>query len=75
MVVFGRKKLTMDEIHDIHGLRLIVEKEEDCYRALDIVHQLWPEALGRLKDYITHPKFNGSAISYFLLDIKSMKVE
>ncbi|GFY97240.1 RELA/SPOT homolog 3 [Actinidia rufa] len=38
-----RKKLTMDEIHDIHGLRLIVEKEEDCYNALRIVHELWSE--------------------------------
>lgn len=54
-----KKKLTMDEIHDIHGLRLIVEEEEDCYRALHIVHQLWPDILGRLKDYITHPKDNG----------------
>ncbi|GKG31951.1 probable GTP diphosphokinase RSH2, chloroplastic, partial [Tanacetum coccineum] len=24
-----KKKLAMDEIHDIHGLRLIVENEED----------------------------------------------
>ncbi|XP_020587356.1 probable GTP diphosphokinase RSH2, chloroplastic [Phalaenopsis equestris] len=54
-----KKKLTMDEIHDIHGLRLIVENEEDCFRALYIVHQLWPESLGRPKDYISHPKFNG----------------
>ncbi|KAH7655413.1 Nucleotidyltransferase protein [Dioscorea alata] len=54
-----RKRLTMDEIHDIHGLRLIVESKEDCYKALNIVHRLWPEALGRLKDYIVHPKFNG----------------
>ncbi|KAM0952509.1 putative GTP diphosphokinase [Dioscorea sansibarensis] len=53
------KRLTMDEIHDIHGLRLIVESKEDCYKALNIVHRLWPEALGRLKDYILHPKFNG----------------
>ncbi|XP_008784310.2 probable GTP diphosphokinase RSH2, chloroplastic [Phoenix dactylifera] len=54
-----KKKLTMDEIHDIHGLRLIVENEEDCYIALNIVHRLWPEVLGRFKDYIAHPKFNG----------------
>ncbi|KAF5200458.1 Gtp pyrophosphokinase [Thalictrum thalictroides] len=54
-----KKKLSMDEIHDIHGLRLIVEKEEDCYSALKIVHQLWPEVPGKLKDYIIHPKFNG----------------
>ncbi|KAK1301440.1 hypothetical protein QJS10_CPB12g01784 [Acorus calamus] len=54
-----KKKLSMSEIHDIHGLRLIVEKEDDCYAALDIVHWLWPKAIGRLKDYIIHPKFNG----------------
>lgn len=49
----------MDNIHDVHGLRLIVEKKEDCYRALGIVHQLWSEIPGKFKDYITHPKFNG----------------
>ncbi|XP_008786660.2 probable GTP diphosphokinase RSH2, chloroplastic [Phoenix dactylifera] len=54
-----KKKLTMDEIHDIHALRLIVDNEEDCYAALTVVHRLWPEVLGRFKDYITHPKFNG----------------
>ncbi|KAL6996250.1 putative GTP diphosphokinase rsh2, chloroplastic [Sarracenia purpurea var. burkii] len=54
-----KKKLTMDEIHDIHGLRLIVEKEEDCYNALSVVCQLWAEVPGKLKDYINHPKFNG----------------
>ncbi|GKC62313.1 probable GTP diphosphokinase RSH2, chloroplastic [Tanacetum coccineum] len=31
-----KKKLAMDEIHDIHGLRLIVENEEDCYKALQL---------------------------------------
>ncbi|CAK9150119.1 unnamed protein product [Ilex paraguariensis] len=54
-----KKKLTMDEIHDIHGLRLIVENEEDCYEALRIVHNVWSEVPGKFKDYINHPKFNG----------------
>ncbi|XAR49886.1 GTP diphosphokinase [Bertholletia excelsa] len=54
-----KKKLTMDEIHDIHGLRLIVEKEDDCHKALRVVHQLWSEVPGKFKDYISHPKFNG----------------
>ncbi|KAE8667154.1 putative GTP diphosphokinase RSH3 [Hibiscus syriacus] len=54
-----KKKLTMNEIHDIHGLRIIVEKEEDCYEALRVVHQLWSEVPGKLKDYIRYPKFNG----------------
>ncbi|GFZ08132.1 RELA/SPOT homolog 2 [Actinidia rufa] len=54
-----KKKLTMDEIHDIHGIRLIVEKEGDCYKALRVVHRLWSEVPGKFKDYISHPKFNG----------------
>ncbi|KAL5698766.1 GTP diphosphokinase [Ranunculus cassubicifolius] len=54
-----KKKLSTDQIHDIHGLRLIVDNEEDCYLALKMVHQLWPEIPGKSKDYITHPKFNG----------------
>ncbi|MED6221365.1 putative GTP diphosphokinase rsh2, chloroplastic [Stylosanthes scabra] len=54
-----KKKLTIDDIHDIYGLRLIVDKEEDCYKALTVVHQLWSEVPGKLKDYIRRPKFNG----------------
>ncbi|KAG0485147.1 hypothetical protein HPP92_009226 [Vanilla planifolia] len=54
-----KKKLGMDEIHDIHGLRLIVENEKDCFAALDVVHRLWPKLSGKFKDYISQPKFNG----------------
>ncbi|KAG2722619.1 hypothetical protein I3760_02G135000 [Carya illinoinensis] len=54
-----KKKLVMDEIHDIHGLRLIVDNVEDCYKALRVVHQLWTEVPGKFKDYINHPKING----------------
>ncbi|XP_022955553.1 probable GTP diphosphokinase RSH3, chloroplastic [Cucurbita moschata] len=54
-----KKNLTVNEIHDIHGLRLIVENEEDCHEALRIVRQLWPEVPGKLKDYISKPKLNG----------------
>ncbi|KAL8232448.1 hypothetical protein R6Q57_002226 [Mikania cordata] len=54
-----KKNLSMGEIHDIHGLRLIVESEEDCYKALQLVHQLWAEVPGKFKDYIKRPKCNG----------------
>ncbi|XP_073056208.1 probable GTP diphosphokinase RSH2, chloroplastic [Primulina eburnea] len=54
-----KKKLNINEIHDIHGFRLIVETEEDCYRALGVVHHLWHEVPGRFKDYIVSPKLNG----------------
>ncbi|KAG6428841.1 hypothetical protein SASPL_106880 [Salvia splendens] len=55
----SKKKLNMDEIHDIHGLRLIVESEEDCYKALSVVQQLWHVVPERFKDYIACPKCNG----------------
>ncbi|CAI9280933.1 unnamed protein product [Lactuca saligna] len=54
-----KKKLSMDEIHDIHGLRLIVENVDDCYKTLQLVHKLWSEVPGKFKDYIDHPKCNG----------------
>ncbi|GKV09828.1 hypothetical protein SLEP1_g21267 [Rubroshorea leprosula] len=54
-----KKRLSMDGIHDIHGLRVVVKSEEDCYNALRVVHQLWSEVPGKLKDYIIDPKFNG----------------
>lgn len=67
VLIMCRKKLNVDEIHDIHGLRLIVEKEEDCYKALEVVHRLWSEVPGKFKDYITKPKFNGYHTSEALL--------
>ncbi|KAG5523572.1 hypothetical protein RHGRI_035395 [Rhododendron griersonianum] len=54
-----KKNLTVDQIHDIHGLRLIVENEEDCFEALTVVHRLWSEVPGKFKNYIKCPKFNG----------------
>jgi len=36
-----------------------VPSEEDCYRALGIIHRRWPMVPGRFKDYISTPKRNG----------------
>lgn len=49
----------MDEIHDIYGLRLIVENVDDCYNALQLVHGLWSQVPAMFKDYINNPKCNG----------------
>jgi GTP pyrophosphokinase len=49
----------MDEIYDIHGVRVILENKSDCLSALEIVHHLWPRIPGRFKDYIKSPKTNG----------------
>ncbi|KAJ1291837.1 hypothetical protein BS78_02G347600 [Paspalum vaginatum] len=54
-----RKKLAMDEIYDIHGVRVIVENRSDCFAVLELVHHLWPQIPGKFKDYISSPKTNG----------------
>ncbi|KAF8679315.1 hypothetical protein HU200_046099 [Digitaria exilis] len=55
----ARKKLPMDEIYDIHGVRVIVENRSDCFATLELVHHLWPRIPGKFKDYISSPKKNG----------------
>ncbi|MFD2235958.1 RelA/SpoT family protein [Aureimonas populi] len=53
-----RKALSLEQLSDIFGFRVIVETEEDCYRTLGIVHRTWPLVPGRFKDYISIPKQN-----------------
>lgn len=53
-----RKHLSLDQLSDIFGFRVVVDKLEDCYRALGYVHQKWRAVPDRFKDYISNPKQN-----------------
>ncbi|WP_062115937.1 RelA/SpoT family protein [Aureimonas sp. AU40] len=53
-----RKALSLEQLSDIFGFRVLVDTEEDCYRTLGIVHRTWPLVPGRFKDYISIPKQN-----------------
>ncbi|MDG2426945.1 MAG: bifunctional (p)ppGpp synthetase/guanosine-3',5'-bis(diphosphate) 3'-pyrophosphohydrolase [Acidimicrobiales bacterium] len=55
MIVRGRP---FDEIHDLVGVRLVVESVRDCYAALGTIHSTWKPVQGRFKDYVAMPKFN-----------------
>jgi guanosine-3',5'-bis(diphosphate) 3'-pyrophosphohydrolase len=46
------------EIYDVAAIRLIVDSNESCYRALAMVHDAFRPIPGRFKDYIGLPKPN-----------------
>ncbi len=53
-----RKSIGFEQLSDVFGFRVLVKSEEDCYRALGVVHRAWPMVPGRFKDYISTPKQN-----------------
>jgi GTP pyrophosphokinase len=54
MIVRGRD---FDDIHDLVGVRILVDEVRDCYAAMGVVHALFQPMPGRFKDYIAQPRF------------------
>jgi GTP pyrophosphokinase len=55
----ANKQISLEQLSDIYGFRVIVGGIEDCYRALGIIHTTWRTVPGRFKDYLSTPKQNG----------------
>ncbi len=49
----------IDDIYDLMALRVIVNKKEECYLVLGIIHSMYQPMINRIKDYIATPKPNG----------------
>ena len=60
--IFNKMKIRnrpFEEIYDLLAIRIIVDKLEECYYVLGIVHALYMPVYDRFKDYIAMPKVNG----------------
>ena len=53
-----KKRISLEQISDIIGFRVILDSVEDCYKALGIFHNEWNCIPGKFKDYISSPKIN-----------------
>ncbi|MCW2949638.1 MAG: bifunctional (p)ppGpp synthetase/guanosine-3,5-bis(diphosphate) 3-pyrophosphohydrolase [Thermoleophilia bacterium] len=54
-----QKGKEFNEIYDLTGIRVVVDRLSDCYGAIGIIHSIWTPLPGRFKDYIAIPKMNG----------------
>ncbi len=54
-----KKRVSLEQITDIIGFRIILDTIDDCYKTLGIFHKKWNCIPGKFKDYISSPKING----------------
>jgi len=52
------KRVSLEQLTDIIGFRVIVDDVDACYKALGLFHTNWSTIPGRFKDYISTPKIN-----------------
>jgi len=52
------KEIDVDHLDDIIGFRIIVNDQDSCYKACDVIHKFYERCHARFKDYIIEPKEN-----------------
>ena len=53
-----KKRVSLEQITDIIGFRIILNSIDDCYKALGVLHSKYNCIPGKFKDYISSPKIN-----------------
>jgi GTP diphosphokinase / guanosine-3',5'-bis(diphosphate) 3'-diphosphatase len=71
-----KKSIGFSQLSDIYAFRVIVDTEEDCYRALGVIHRAWPCVPERFKDFISTPKRNNyRSLHTTVVGPKGMRIE
>ncbi|MCS7262258.1 MAG: bifunctional (p)ppGpp synthetase/guanosine-3',5'-bis(diphosphate) 3'-pyrophosphohydrolase [Aquificaceae bacterium] len=53
-----RKGIRLEDVHDLLGVRVIVNMVQECYLVLGVVHSAFKPVPGKFDDYISLPKPN-----------------
>jgi len=53
-----KKRVSLEQITDIIGFRIILINVDECYHTLGVLHKKWNCIPGKFKDYISSPKIN-----------------
>ena len=71
-----KKKISLEQLTDIIGFRVIVRDINDCYKTLGIFHSEYSAIPGKFKDYISTPKINNyKSIHTSLIGPRKQRVE
>ena len=54
-----KKRVSLEQITDIIGFRIILENIDQCYKTLGVLHKEYNCIPGKFKDYISSAKING----------------
>ncbi len=54
-----KKRVSLEQVTDILGFRIILNDIDDCYKTLGIIHKEYNCIPGKFKDYISSAKING----------------
>ncbi|QDP02006.1 GTP diphosphokinase [Thalassotalea sp. PS06] len=54
-----KKGLDFEQLYDVRAVRVVVDKLQDCYGALGVVHTSWKHLPSEFDDYVATPKPNG----------------
>ena len=52
------KKISLEQLTDIVGFRILLGNIDDCYKSLGLFHSSYSAIPGKFKDYISTPKIN-----------------
>ena len=70
------KKISLEQLTDIVGFRIILNSVDDCYKTLGVFHSKYSAIPGKFKDYISTPKINKyKSIHTSIIGPKKQRIE